>query len=383
MGSFVPSPGYEYLIDYRGQTTGSVRPSCPKFQAPESHTQTSPASYRSISIYKWDSQGPTLKKPSAPDPTTGKAPGRSQSAVHTISPHSSRNPATHSLYCLAWVHTIQPKILPLIKRLKENREAEENKPTITARTQILDTLYDAYLDKLRPSDRYTAPRHRFLDWVPKVWPTIHRPFDVTVGPEDFAFVIDQLPELILKHHADVKAKVIKTIIPEASAGSSDPQASSSLGGIQDEEQWTLAKHVFRCEHAVNQGSGPGDVWMMSTGIQQILLGWTAVAGHQCAGMDESTPGQLTEKPHCRVTLHREASDVAVQLVLLAGLDPGKATQVDMDERDSIQRFAVAGESIPGWWTTEYPVMTWRGAVRVPTFDCFAHGGGSVMLNHEL
>ncbi|KAH6910493.1 hypothetical protein BKA70DRAFT_1463415 [Coprinopsis sp. MPI-PUGE-AT-0042] len=120
--------------------------------------------------------------------------------------------------------------------IRGNREARENEPLIQARTRILDNLYGEYLTTLKPSDRYLAPRHRFLDSVPNVWPTIRKPFDMTVGPEDFQFVVDQFSELVSQHQSTLKEKVIKTISP--SPGDSD-------------DPWSLAKHVFRCEHAVN------------------------------------------------------------------------------------------------------------------------------------
>ncbi|KAH6910494.1 hypothetical protein BKA70DRAFT_1463419 [Coprinopsis sp. MPI-PUGE-AT-0042] len=75
-------------------------------------------------------------------------------------------------------------------------------------------------------------------------------------------------------------------------------------------------------------------------------------------------GPFLEKPQCNITLHCEASAVAFVLIVLAGLDPASATRSDMDARDA--RFAVAADIIPTWWTSEYLVLTWRGALH-----CFA------------
>ncbi|KAH6910491.1 hypothetical protein BKA70DRAFT_1424152 [Coprinopsis sp. MPI-PUGE-AT-0042] len=237
----------------------------------------------------------------------------------------------------AWTQTLRPKLEPVVRRLKANLEARENEPLIQARLRILDNLYDGYLTTLKPSDRYLAPHHSFLDSVPNVWPTIHKPFDMTVGPEDFQFVVDQFSELVSQHQSTLKEKVIKTISP--SPGDSD-------------DPWNLAKHVFRCEQAVNQASEGERLWMASTGVEQILFGWPAVAGHRYRSMGDA-PGPLLEKPQCNITLHCEASAVASALIVLAGLDPASATRSDMDARDA--RFAVAADSIPTWWTSEYPV----------------------------
>lgn len=192
-----------------------------------------------------------------------------------------------------------------------------------------------------------------------MWQVLDAGLDVNVTAQDFAAVVAQFPQYIKTHQEGLKGRVGGARLPE--------QGSLSRPGLpvsleEAERVLSLAKNVYRCEGASNQGWG-GDFWMTSGEPVQTLLGWHDIANHhhcyKCRPI-EYRPGVRVMKPYCDVTLHEKSTPLSSILITLAGLDPATATIAGMDARDA--RFAFTRKSIPCWWGSDYMVFTWRGLV---------------------
>jgi hypothetical protein len=215
---------------------------------------------------------------------------------------------------------------------------------------VLDDLYGNYLGNLKSSDRYCCPPASILHTLSAVWQTLDAPESVAVTAQDFNVVVEGFPAYIATYQADLKRKVV-------------PPSMQGLALQEVERTLCLAKNVFRCQAAKNRYTG-GDYCIPGTARDQTLLGWTAIASHSCgaAGKIDFRLGVTVNNPQCNMTLHEKSSPLSSTLVALAGLNPATATLSDMDTLDA--RFVIAEGSMPSWWTTDYMVFTWRGAVRL-------------------
>ncbi|TEB13957.1 hypothetical protein FA13DRAFT_1805643 [Coprinellus micaceus] len=179
----------------------------------------------------------------------------------------------------------------------------------------LKTVREEVARKSLSSDRYCCPPASILHTLSAVWQTLDAPESVAVTAQDFNVVVEGFPAYIATYQADLKRKVVPP----------------SMQGL------ALA--------------GGGDYYIPETARDQTLLGWTAnrKSFMRCSWQD-------------RFPTRRN--------VALAGLNPATATLSDMDTLDA--RFVIAEGSMPSWWTTDYMVFTWRGALHYFADEYYRH-----------
>ena len=225
---------------------------------------------------------------------------------------------------------LKPKFEPVVKAIQARREEKERELLIRSRMKILDDVYARFLTTVRPSDRYAYPHPSFLYYNHDIRALLNEGSDIAISPHDFQPVVGQFPELIADFQARRSQKISKS------------------------HDLNLAKNVLCCAQGYRRAKSP---------LYHTILGRAAVETHPCLPQGTVIPGfpqMYVQALQCEIKLAKEASSLATSLISLAGLDPAMATLSDMDSRDA--RFVIAFIDIPHFWTKNYLVFTWRGAV---------------------
>ncbi|KAJ3515974.1 hypothetical protein NMY22_g14314 [Coprinellus aureogranulatus] len=240
----------------------------------------------------------------------------------------------------AWTK-IRPQLEESVVEKRNSRLDEELQPMIKERMEILEDLYNAYLDRAaRPAERYYYPPIEAFRPIPEVMEIVEADKDTTITAKDFGSIVLKFNQYVDDYQEELK-------------GSLDKVIPADRRGHGAEQPFNMARHVFR------RGS-PTDSYSYSyygKPKDNVLVGWNMIGAHlyEYSRLLEVRPGVRVEVPEEFAYNDRE-SRVSSKLITLAGLDPATATARDMDARDPrfvhVEVFTAIG----------YPIFTWRTAL---------------------
>jgi hypothetical protein len=207
--------------------------------------------------------------------------------------------------------------------------------------KILEDVYTAYLDTLRPSERLYCPPVDFLRPIPAVLKLLEADKGTNITAKNF----QPLKQHFKKYIADHQGKVRMSLKTE------ETKRQVTYTG----DPFDLARFVYRRSPAPRRKCRTPFAWADPEDL--ILVGWSMIGTH---ATQERKQLQLRDGVWIPIPagfdLNFSASPVSAKLIELAGLDPKTTTVAEMDACDP--RFVFTQ------FLTEagYPVLTWRTAV---------------------
>ncbi|KAF5317326.1 hypothetical protein D9611_003573 [Ephemerocybe angulata] len=237
---------------------------------------------------------------------------------------------------------IRPKLEPEVQRTRNERIMADLKPSVDKRMAILAGLYDAYLDKLRPSESCYCPPVDFLRVNPDVIKVVEADKDIDITEKDFQPVVEKFGEYVSEYQDDTEKELLK-LMPAGSEGVEDP--------------WQLARVVFLRDRRAR----PELYWYTSNSMEpedSFLIGRDMVCTHtwERRRKMELRPGVFVDVPS-KYELNSDGCRACGSIIIIAGLPQETATIPEMDAKDArfVCKLCV---SMNG-----YNVFTWRAAAQ--------------------
>ncbi|KAF6740993.1 hypothetical protein DFP72DRAFT_947828, partial [Ephemerocybe angulata] len=236
---------------------------------------------------------------------------------------------------------LRPKLEPKVQKTMNERIMADLKPSIDKRMAILEGLYDAYLDTLRPSESCYCPPVDFLRVNADVIKVLEADKATDITEKDFQPIVEKFSEHVSKYQDDTEEAFLKSI----------------PAGIEDEDPLQLARVVLRRDRSTRS-----EWYWYGSNIMDpednFLIGRDMVYTHTWARRRkmELRPGVFVDMPS-KYELNSDGSRACSSIIMVSGLPPATTTIAEMDANDA--RFVCKScVSMNGC-----DVFTWRAAAR--------------------
>ncbi|KAG5650859.1 hypothetical protein H0H81_010739 [Sphagnurus paluster] len=277
---------------------------------------------------------------------------------------------------LTWEHTIRPMLEPTIKNAKSLRLADEREEVIKLRTAFLDGLYKAYLKQLVPSQWLFHPQITDVAQFPIFHRIIHAEGEVGTMEDTFTAVISEFPDLVSAWVEERRERLRATLSDISTA--TGERAEKGQVDVLD-----LATSVFKCgqnnicrenRFPWSPQMPPGPLFGFGGAISHRCI---KLVIHGCMGRNYPITPIIVASP--------EGSSTATVLVQLSGMDPTRATVIDMDEMDPLFVCCDCPPYVSNLDGNKRRVIhTWRSAVKHAMSK--VHGVGNawrILTPHEM
>ncbi|KAF8873925.1 hypothetical protein BD779DRAFT_1568255 [Infundibulicybe gibba] len=248
------------------------------------------------------------------------------------------NPQFHEgdvITTIFW-ESIRPGLVKQVEAARRWRHFQEKNALHRRRTDLLQPLYDAYARSLPPQQWAYLPDIQDVALFSLFGDVVTADSSTNVTESSFMPAMRALPALIMAKNAVAKVRI-----------------TSLLGPLSEEvdEPLDLATSVFECDSWCRHRRPS----LFSNGERLALMSWEVIVTH-ASNISTSQFGLA------KLKLSTAGSSTAVALVREAGLDPLRATIMEMDALDLRFVCSDCESSRAGWPAAPTVGYPWKPAI---------------------